>query len=279
MRATAEAGAGRRGNRTNFVAGCGRGVVLVAVLAGGFMAGGQSSPTFTVVVPAAAASQGHVDGLPGGEFARARATSTEILARREFQAAAGPSWLDVQVAKFWSWIGRIFSGVNKLGKLAPWLGTAIEWSFFVGAAVGLLVFMWRNFARQRLRVSMGLGVGDLQSGAWAREAEDWARMAEERAAAREWRDAVHCLYWAAIVLLESRRAWRHNPSRTPREYVRLLRAGSAQQGALRGLTGIFERTWYGLRDAEEADFRRARGFFDGLSGEREAVVRTAEGRA
>ena len=204
------------------------------------------------------------DGLPNGELVRARAATTAILARREFQAAAGPSWLDLQVARFWSWLGRMLSRMGRLGKVAPWLGMAMEWTLFGGAGVGLLLLVRRGFARQRLRLSLSAGEG-FEASAWTREAEDWARMAEERAAAEEWREAVHCLYWAAIVLLESRRTWRHNPSRTPREYVLLLRPGSARQAALRGLTAIFERVWYGLREAQAEDFARARGFFDRLS--------------
>jgi hypothetical protein len=72
------------------------------------------------------------------------------------------------------------------------------------------------------------------------------------------------LYWAAIVLLEARRAWRHNPTRTPREYVRLLKPGSARQRALRGLTQVFERVWYGLREADAAEYARAREMYEAL---------------
>jgi hypothetical protein len=72
------------------------------------------------------------------------------------------------------------------------------------------------------------------------------------------------LYWAAIVLLEARRAWRHNPTRTPREYVRLLKPGSARQRALRGLTQVFERVWYGLRGADAAEYARAREMYEAL---------------
>ena len=149
-----------------------------------------------------------------------------------------------------------------MGEAAPWLGTLLEWLLYIGAAVGLLLLVRRAFARQRLAISLAQGAGPLS--AWDREANDWADMAEARAAAGDWRDAVHCLYWAAIVRLEARRAWRHNPARTPREYVRLLKPGSPQQGALRGLTQIFERVWYGLRDADGDDYRRARSLFDGL---------------
>jgi hypothetical protein len=122
-----------------------------------------------------------------------------------------------------------------------------------------MVFLLRTAARQRLRVTLGEGLSPTTM--WDREANDWQRQAETHAAAGEWRDAVHCLYWAAIVLLEGRRAWRHNPTRTPREYVRLLRAGSTQQTALRALTQIFERVWYGLREADAAEFQRAQACF------------------
>jgi hypothetical protein len=114
-------------------------------------------------------------------------------------------------------------------------------------------------------LAIALGAGAAKASGWDKEATDWADLAEACAARQEWREAVHCVYWAAIVRLEARRAWRHNPTRTPREYVRLLKPGSTQQGALRGLTQIFERVWYGLREAEAEDYARARGLFEGLS--------------
>ncbi len=192
-------------------------------------------------------------------FRRARATTDAVLRQPEFEAAPGPTWWERQEAKLLRLLGRLFDGLGRVGSAAPWLGRLLEWLFFVGAAVGLMVFLLRTAARQRLRVTLGEGLA--ATTAWDREANDWQRQAESHAAAGEWRDAVHCLYWAAIVLLEGRRAWRHNPTRTPREYVRLVRAGSTQQTALRGLTQIFERVWYGLREADEAEFQRAQGCF------------------
>ncbi len=103
---------------------------------------------------------------------------------------------------------------------------------------------------------------------------DWARLAEERAAAQDWREAIHCLYWAAIVALESRQAWRPNPTRTPREYLRLLRPGSEAQRLLRALTGLFERVWYGHGEIGEAEYRAAQASFAALSA---ADLRRAEG--
>ena len=198
-----------------------------------------------------------------GAFGRARAAADAVLRQPEFEAAPGPTWWERQEAKLLRVLGRLFDGLGRVGSAAPWLGRLLEWLFFLSAVVGLVVFLLRNAARQRLRVT--LGNGPTPTTLWDREANDWQQQAESHAAAGEWREAVHCLYWAAIVLLEGRRAWRHNPTRTPREYVRLLRAGSPQQMALRGLTQIFERVWYGLREADQVEFERAQACFEAIA--------------
>ena len=197
------------------------------------------------------------------DAAKAAAIARDVLSRPEFALAPPPTWLERHWNRLLQWIGSLFDGVGALGQAWPWLGTTLEWLLFIGAAVGLLLFARRAFLRQRLAVAMGAGAGRLE--AWDRDATDWAALAEACATGQQWREAVHCLYWAAIVRLESRRAWRHNPARTPREYVRLLKPGSDQQGALRSLTQIFERVWYGLRDATADDYQRARSLFEGLS--------------
>lgn len=220
-----------------------------------------------------------VPSTSAGEKARAQQKVGEVLSRSEFQrAAAGqPSWLDRQMARFWMWITELYEGVSRLGSAAPWLGRLVEWTFFVLAAAGLVLFIRRNFVRQQLQISMNSGA--VQFSAWDREANDWAAEADKWAAEQRWRDAVHCLYWAAIVRLEARRAWRHNPARTPREYVRLLQAGSPQQGALRRLTAIFERVWYGLRDAEATDYASAKSLFGKLSDSSANITGGAAGDA
>lgn len=198
---------------------------------------------------------------PAGQFAAARKHIDRILAGPEFASVEQQSWLDRLSARFWLWVERWFSGIAEAGRVAPWLGRLLEILMFGGAAVGLLFFINRSLQRQRLAVALNAQSNEI---AWSRESNDWAAQAETSARDGDWRDAVHCLYWATIVMLEGRRAWRHNPARTPREYVRLLKPGSPQQGALRGLTQIFERLWYGLRDADADDYQRARGFYDNL---------------
>jgi hypothetical protein len=198
---------------------------------------------------------------PSPQCPAARKSVDHILASSEFSEVERESWLDRLTARFWLWVQRWLSSFANLGTVAPWLGHLLEVLLFGGAAVGLLFFIRRSLQRQRLAVALNSQSNEL---AWSRESNDWAAQAETSAGVGDWRDAVHCLYWATIVMLEGRRAWRHNPARTPREYVRLLKPGSPQQSALRGLTQIFERLWYGLRDADASDYQRARGFYDHL---------------
>jgi len=205
-------------------------------------------------------------------FAKARAEASSVLAGAEFQKASQPSWWDRQVARFWKVMALIFGGIGALGEATPWMGTVLEVVFYLAAAVGILMLVQRALARQRLAITLASGAAATH--AWDKEAADWAALADSCAAQQEWREAVHCLYWAAIVRLEARRAWRHNPTRTPREYVRLLKPGSPQRWALGGLTQILERVWYGLREASDEDYRQARQMFDGLA---EAQGSTASG--
>jgi hypothetical protein len=207
----------------------------------------------------AAPVTGESNATGESNFAATRAAANSVLNSPEFARNTGTTWWDRFVARIQNAIARLFNGVGNLGAAAPWIGRLLEWLLFLTAAVGLLVFLLRSAARQRMKLALGAAAPATSS--WQREADDWAAQAHRHAAAAEWREAVHCLYWAAIVHLESRRAWRHNPTRTPREYVRLLKPGSPQQLGLRGLTQLFERQWYGQRATSAEDYDRAQACF------------------
>lgn len=197
---------------------------------------------------------------PPAAFRQTRAAANATLARAEFQSVTqGPTWWDRQLARMQDAILRLLFGMGKLGERAPWLAPAIEWSCFGLAAAGLLWFVRRNLVRQALRISLTEGAALASRGDG--KAADWARLAAEQSAAGRWREAVHSLYWAAIALLEGRRAWRPNTTRTPREYLPLLRPGSEAEQALRQLTRSLERIWYGDAEADEAQYLAAMACF------------------
>ena len=52
------------------------------------------------------------------------------------------------------------------------------------------------------------------------------------------------------------------PGADTAEYLALLEPGSGTQQALRRMTQLFERIWYGLRPAAESDYTNAQTLFD-----------------
>ncbi len=200
-----------------------------------------------------AAEVGAAPSLPT-PMTEARAKADAILRRREFGRVQDQSYWARKMAQLGLLLDAAFMAAGSLLPKSSWVGLALEWGFLALAAAGLVVWALRVSRQQRVVLAAGPDAG---LGGWEKESEDWAARAQASAAAGEWREAVHSLYWAAIVMLEGQKMWRANRARTPREYVRLLEPGSPKRRALGGLTGVFERLWYGLRPAAETDYRQA----------------------
>ena len=199
----------------------------------------------------------------GDQFQRARKKTDEVLSRPEFQTVSEESLIQREIARFWQWVSEMFGGVSRFGQRSPWLVPLMEWSSITLAAVGLLVWGLRTIQRQRLVVRIE---SKASFEMWQKESDDWIELARSEAARQDWRAAVHCLYWATIVMMEGRKLWRQNRARTPREYLLLLEPGSRMQQTLRRLTQLFERIWYGLRPAGESDYASALVLFEELRG-------------
>ena len=201
------------------------------------------------------------DALPQPAFTPARRAANSILARPEFRIVGSQSWLDRITAELYSWLGRVFAATTDFGHRSPWLGPVLEWSFIGLTVLCLLIWVERTMRSQRIAVSMS---GLIPATDWQKESMQWADLAHAEAEANNWREAIHCLYWASIVVLESHRLWRRDYARTPREYVDLLEHNSFRQLTLSRLTRIFERIWYGLRHAAREDYIQALALFEDL---------------
>jgi hypothetical protein len=197
----------------------------------------------------------------GETFQRARKTADDVLSRPEFRTVTQQSYVERGIAKFVQWMDEVFRGVSRFGKRSPWLVPLMEWISIALAAAGLLAWVLRTMQRQRLAVRIE-SVASAE--VWQKESDNWAELARTEAARQDWRAAVHCLYWATIVMMEGRKLWRQNRARTPREYLLLLEPGSRLQQSLRTLTQLFERIWYGLRPAAESDYASALVLFEEL---------------
>jgi len=203
-------------------------------------------------------AQGPAQAVP---FDQARQAADRILAQPEFRTVAEDSLLERWATRFFTWIDRLISGILRVGAEKPWILTVIEWSLFSIAVAAVLAWCFRAMKRQQLAIQFEAAASDA---VWRAESENWAERARAQAAAGDWREAVHSLYWATIVMLEGRKFWRPNRARTPREYLRLLEPNSPRRKSLGGLTGIFERIWYGNRPASEGDYERAQALFETL---------------
>jgi hypothetical protein len=207
------------------------------------------------------AAEGAGTSAAGGANAAARAAADAILSRSEFRTVQEQGWLSKKWALVGLWLGMLWDSLFANLPHSELAAPLLEWLVLIAAAVGLILWAWR--VTQQQRVELAVPDSDRQL-VWQKEADDWARRAQVEADREAWREAVHCLYWAAIVMLEGRRFWRPNRARTPREYLALLEAGSARKRALGGLTKIFERIWYGLRPAGRRDFEEAQALLDEL---------------
>jgi hypothetical protein len=188
-------------------------------------------------------------------FSDERKSLNTILSQRAYQGVTQVSTMDRLREWLDNLLDKFFSGLVRFGAHAPWIVWLLRILLLAAICTGLVWFLLRIERRSRLRVVPEI---EIATGApSAREWQLWLRDAEEMAAQGQWREAIHFLYWAAIARLESKRLWPADRARTPREYLALVAGSDPRKTNLSGLTRSFERTWYGGRAAQAADFNAA----------------------
>lgn len=185
-----------------------------------------------------------------------RVQRDRVLASKEFQVVHEYSWRERVSAWLSEKLARIFGGAASLGRIAPWFGKALEWGSLLAAITLLVLWIYRALDRQR--TALGKLTGDMAKREAIEASRAWAELAQMHAANGGWRDAIHCLYWATIVLLEERRTLRRSETRTPREALQLLVVSPQLREPLVAQTVAFERIWYGFANATQEDYEAAR---------------------
>ena len=201
------------------------------------------------------------------DYTHERATMKQVLAGRDFRNLEPPTRRDSILEKLSEWLNLFFQGIAKLHANSAWVGSVIVWGFILASCVGLAWGLLQLERRWRIRL-VPESDGPAAGAASARDWQLWLADARRAAAAGEWREAIHFVYWAAISRLESRlgsgRLWPADRARTPREYLALVAADDPRRAGLATLTGSFERTWYGGRTAGESDYLQAGKLAGGL---------------
>ena len=179
----------------------------------------------------------------------AKARLDTILARKEFQGAKGPSAADLLLSRINRWIveklARLFMRLHISAKT----GNALAWGVIILAFLLLCYMVWRWLSgKPQIAESVPLAK------AAPSDARQWVADAMAAADRGDFREAIHCAYWAAVAKLEDMNVLARDRARTPRESLRLLEHHPNEERMLRGLTTHFELIWYGYRPVSPNDW-------------------------
>jgi Domain of unknown function (DUF4129) len=197
------------------------------------------------------AMQRHAEALlqPRTAANDAGAKLKKILARGEFQDATGPSALDLWRARAARWI--VVHILRLLGFLhiSQKTGNALAWVVLFAAIVALFYAIYRWLTKSSKQVDFRAEVEPSPS-----DARHWVQEALAAAERGDFREAVHCAYWAAVAHLEDIRMLPRDRARTPRESLRLLEQFPRELGVLKAITRSFELVWYGYRPVSATEW-------------------------
>jgi hypothetical protein len=182
------------------------------------------------------------------DIASAHAVLESVLARPEFArnvfvSAAGQlrdrirAWFARQWERF---VGRRVGGRE--------VALVLAWIVAFCALAALASWVVRSIVGAR-----ATGIGVPPPPAVRKSSRAWTR---DALAATDPREAVRCLYNAAISRLEEEGVWRADDTRTPREYVRLLPSGHRRRPIVEEVAGLFEQVWYRARPVAPDDSQR-----------------------
>ncbi len=193
----------------------------------------------------------------------------EILRRAEYQPPQekGESLIQKWIREFTEWLASVFPRAPVLPDTASGEGTlksALQVLVFV-IVIGLIGFLVYKFApmisyrltgrRQKKRDDRVI-LGERISGEVS--AVDLFSEAELLAAQGNLRGAIRKGYVSLLCDLSDRKLLRLARHKTNKDYLRDIRKDHTIFDNMLGLTGAFERNWYGLRTVEPADWEEFR---------------------
>ncbi len=200
---------------------------------------------------------------PSPAHAAERSTMRQVLDGADFRNLEQPTATNSVLEKAGKWLNHLFQSAAALRSRSPWVGRVLVGGFILLVCAALAWGLLQLERRWRMRLAPE-SIAPAPQAAAARNWQSWLDDARRAAAAGQWREAIHCVYWSAIARLESKRLWPADRARTPREYLALMAAGDPRSAGLAQLTRSFERTWYGGLPAGELDYRQAEELATGL---------------
>ncbi len=207
------------------------------------------------------AAEVQASSLPQTASPQARSELDRILARTEFAAVRPPSAWDLLRERIAVWVGRMLLWLSGGLERHPIGGKILFWVILLGVAGWIALGLFRFLASRDRVAALPPSVSPSASRTW----QEWVCAAREAAGRGDFREAVHCAYWAGIARLEDAGVVPQDRTKTPREYLRLvaeplpgeLAPQLAPHEPLAGLTSRLERVWYADRGASPEDFHES----------------------
>ena len=191
----------------------------------------------------------------------ARAKLDEILSRREFGSVRPPNWFDRLRDQATLWLYRLLEKLFGGLRGYPAAGEVMVWTIIALALVVLVLWLKRALeSAAKSDAPVHLETELIAS----RSSAQWMADALAAAGRANYREAVHCAYWAAISRVEEAGVVKPDRARTPREHLRRIPQTYAQRPLVADLTRSFEVIWYGYQAATAADFQQARAQLEQL---------------
>ena len=203
------------------------------------------------------AAEGLERGTPPVNLDVAHTQLNKIFSGREFGSAQGPSQLDILKARIARWISDLLYKILRRLHLGAKAGNALAWIIVGIAFLALGYWVWKTLSSSTRKRDIAE-----VAAAESNDPREWARDALAAADHGDYREAVHCAYWAAVVRLETLGMLKRDRARTPRESLRLLDPHPTEQNLLREFTRRFELIWYGYRPASANDWSEARSHLE-----------------
>ncbi len=185
--------------------------------------------------------------------AEAGAKLNKIFERREFRGMNGPSEWELLWRRIGKWIFTHLAELLRPLFVNREISSVIAW-VLIGIAL-LLLARWAWIILAPIARNRDV---DAKVAPFRYIQRRWLQDALAAAERDDYREAIHCGYWAGITRLEDAGALKRDRARTPRESLRQLDSQPEKQRMLRELTNRFELVWYGNRDASADDWSGAR---------------------
>ncbi len=180
-----------------------------------------------------------------------------IFATRDFRGLKGPTQWQLMEERIGAWLSNLIARFLSRLHISAKTGNVVAWMVIAIAFLAICYSVYRTLSGRDAAKEAVAPVPDMPI-----DSREWVSDALSAGERGDYREAIHCAYWAAISRLEELKLLRGDRSRTPRESLGLLDSHPDEQLSLRNLTSHFELIWYGYRPASQADWSKAKSLLE-----------------